>query len=105
MVGSYFAAGWGFVISATFTVAIVEREPLLAGQGALAWALVGLAAMPAVFVWDRVARRLGDTRALLMAFGLQTLSVVLPAMSGSLAAAMAGAVGYGATFIAILAAA
>ena len=33
---SYFAAGWGFVISATFTVAIVEREPALAGQGALA---------------------------------------------------------------------
>ena len=102
MVASYFAAGWGFVISATFTVAIVEREPLLAGQGALAWALVGLAAMPAVFVWDRVARRLGDTRALLLAFGLQTLSVVLPAMSGSLVAAMAGAVGYGATFIGIV---
>jgi MFS family permease len=37
-----------------------------------------------------------------MAFGLQTLSVVLPAMSGSLAAAMAGAVGYGATFIGIV---
>ena len=102
MVGSYFAAGWGFVISATFTVAIVEREPLLAGQGALAWALVGLAAMPAVFVWDRVARRVGDTRALLLAFGLQTLSVILPAISGSLLAASAGAVGYGATFIGIV---
>lgn len=102
MAGSYFAAGWGFVISATFTVAIVEREPALAGQGPLAWALVGLAAMPAVFLWDRVARRLGDTRALLLAFGLQTLSVILPALSGSLAAALLGAVGYGATFIGIV---
>jgi MFS family permease len=102
MAGSYFAAGWGFVISATFTVAIVEREPALAGQGALAWALVGLAAMPAVFVWDKVARRLGDTRALLLAFGLQTAAVVLPAVSGSLAAALLGAVGYGATFIGIV---
>jgi MFS family permease len=72
MIGSYFAAGWGFVISATFTVAIIEREPGLAGQGAWAWALVGLAAMPAVFVWDRVARKLF------------------------------GAVGYGATFIGIV---
>lgn len=99
---SYFAAGWGFVISATFTVTIVEREPALAGQGALAWALVGLAAMPAVFMWDRVARRLGDIRALLLAFGLQTVSIVLPALSGSLAAALAGAVGYGATFIGIV---
>jgi MFS family permease len=102
MAGSYFAAGWGFVISATFTVAIVEREPALAGQGALAWALVGLAAMPAVFVWDQVARRWGDTRALLLAFGLQTAAVVLPAVSGSLAAALLGAVGYGATFIGIV---
>ena len=102
MVTSYFAAGWGFVISATFTVAIVERQPALAGQGALAWALVGLAAMPAVFLWDRVARRLGDTRALLLAFGLQTLSVILPAVSNELWAALGGALGYGATFIGIV---
>ena len=102
MLASYFAAGWGFVISATFTVAIVEREPALAGQGALAWAMVGMAAMPAVFLWDRVARRWGDKQALLMAFGLQTLSVVLPAVSGSLWAALAGALGYGATFIGIV---
>jgi MFS family permease len=99
---SYFAAGWGFVISATFTVAIVEREPALAGQGALAWALVGLAAMPAVFLWDRVARKVGDIRALLLAFGLQTVSIVLPALSGSLTAALIGALGYGATFIGIV---
>ncbi len=99
---SYFAAGWGFVISATFTVAIVEREPALAGQGAFVWALVGLAAMPAVFLWDRVARRWGDIPALLLAFGLQTVSIVLPALSGSLTAALAGAIGYGATFIGIV---
>jgi MFS family permease len=102
MLLSYFAAGWGFVISATFTVAIVEREPLLAGQGPLAWAMVGVAAMPAVFVWDLVARRLGDKSALLLAFGLQILSVILPAASGALWAALAGALGYGATFIGIV---
>jgi len=102
MAGSYFAAGWGFVISATFTVAIVEREPALAGQGAFMWALVGIAAMPAVALWDRVARRLGEQRALLLAFGLQTLAVIAPALSGSLGAALLGAVGYGATFIGIV---
>ena len=102
MLTSYFAAGWGFVISATFTVAIVEREPALAGLGPLAWALVGFAAMPAVFIWDLVARRVGDKQALLLAFGLQTVSVILPAMSSALWAALAGAVGYGATFIGIV---
>jgi predicted MFS family arabinose efflux permease len=102
MLVSYFSAGWGFVISATFTVAIVEREPLLAGQGHLAWAMVGLAAMPAVFIWDRIARLVGDKQALLIAFGLQTLSVLMPAASGSMFAAMVGAIGYGATFIGIV---
>ena len=102
MLASYFAAGWGFVISATFTVAIVEREPALAGQGPWAWALVGLAATPAVFVWDRIARSLGDIRALMLAFVLQILAVMLPAASGALWAALAGAVGYGATFIGIV---
>ena len=102
MIASYFCAGWGFVISATFTVAIVERQPLLVGQGPWAWLLVGLAATPAVFLWDRVARRLGEVQALLIAFGLQIVSVMLPALSGSLAAALAGALLYGATFIGIV---
>ena len=102
MVACYFAAGWGFVISATFTVAIVERAPALAGQGPLAWLMVGLAAMPAVALWDRVARRVGEKRALLMAFALQTAAVLAPALSGSLSAALLGAVGYGATFIGIV---
>jgi len=102
LLSSYFAAGWGFVISATFTVTIVEREPALAGQGPWVWALVGLAATPAVFLWDRVARALGDIRALMLAFGLQAISVMLPALSASLGMALLGAFGYGATFIGIV---
>lgn len=102
MVAAYFCAGWGFVINATFTVAIVEKQPLLAGQGPWAWLLVGLAATPAVFLWDRVARRTGDVGALLIAFGLQIVGVLLPALADGLAAALLGALLYGATFIGIV---
>lgn len=102
MTAIYFCGGWGFVISATFTVTIVERQPLLAGQGPWAWLLVGLAAMPAVFLWDRVARRVGELQALLIAFALQYVSVLVPAASDSLAAALSGALLYGATFIGIV---
>lgn len=102
MVAVYFCAGWGFVISATFTVAIVERQPLLAGQGPWAWLLVGLASTPAVFLWDKVARRLGELPALLLAFGLQVVSVLLPVLMDGLAAALAGALLYGATFTGIV---
>ena len=102
LLASYFAAGWGFVISATFIVAMVEREPALAGLGPWAWAMVGLAAMPAVFLWDRVARRWGERQALMMAFGLQIVSVVLPALSTAVWAELSGALIYGATFIALV---
>ena len=102
MLAIYFCAGWGFVIDATFTVAIVERQPSLAGQGPWVWLLVGLTATPAVFLWDRVARRSGELPALLIAFGLQALSMLLPALSDSLAAAIAGALLYGATFLGIV---
>ena len=99
---AYFCAGWGFVINATFTVAIVEKQPLLAGQGPWAWLLVGLAATPAVFVWDRIARRFGDVGALLIAFGVQIVGVLLPALAHGLLAALVGALLYGATFIGIV---
>jgi predicted MFS family arabinose efflux permease len=99
---AYFAAGWGFVISATFTVAIVERQPSLSGEGSLAWALVGCAAVPAVFIWDRIARKIGDLKALIIAFFLQATAVILPAVSDSLFAALLSAIGYGATFIGIV---
>jgi MFS family permease len=55
-----------------------------------------------VFIWDRVARRWGDTRALLLAFGLQTCAIVLPALSNAWGVVLLGAVGYGATFIGIV---
>ena len=102
MVAAYFCAGWGFVINATFTVAIVEKQPLLAGQGPWAWLLVGLSATPAVFVWDRIARRTGDVGALLIAFGVQIFAVLLPVLASGLVAALAGALLYGATFIGIV---
>ena len=102
MVAAYFCAGWGFVINATFTVAIVEKQPLLAGQGPWAWLLVGLAATPAVFVWDRIARVCGDLGALLIAYGVQIVGVLLPVLAHGLAAALAGALLYGATFIGIV---
>ncbi|MDR7299163.1 putative MFS family arabinose efflux permease [Pelomonas aquatica] len=102
MVAAYFCAGWGFVINATFTAAIVEKQPLLAGQGPWAWLLVGLAATPAVFVWDRIARRTGDVQALLIAFAVQIVGVLLPAVADGLAAALLGALLYGATFIGIV---
>jgi predicted MFS family arabinose efflux permease len=99
MLAAYFCAGYGYVISATFIVAIVEREPLLAGAGNWTFALVGLAAAPTVMLWDLVARRIGYLGALITAMALQVVGIVLPALTSSLAGVLLSAVLYGGTFL------
>jgi predicted MFS family arabinose efflux permease len=99
---AYLCAGFGYAINATFTVLITEQQPALGGQGGLMWLLVGLAAAPAPMLWDRVARRLGYVRTLQAAYVLQIGGILLPVLSGSLAAAIASALLFGSTFIGIV---
>lgn len=99
MLAAYFCAGYGYVVSATFIVAIVEHEPLLAGSGNWAFALVGLAAAPAVILWDLVARRVGYLVALMAAMLLQMVGIVLPAITADLGIVLFSAVLYGGTFM------
>lgn len=100
--GAYVCAGFGYVINATFTVVITEQQPVLAGTGDLMWLLVGLAAIPAPILWDRMARGWGYLRTLQIAFVLQIIGILLPVVSGSLVAAIASALLFGATFIGIV---
>ncbi len=95
---SYFCAGVGYVVSATFIVAIVDHLPGLRGQGTLVFLVLGLAAAPACIVWDLIARRIGELNALILAAVLQIAGIVLPVLGG-LAAALCGAILFGATFI------
>lgn len=99
MLAAYFCAGYGYVVSATFIVAIVEHEPLLAGAGNWTFALVGLAAAPAVILWDLVARRFGYLAALMAAMLLQAVGIVLPALTTDLGVVLFSAVLYGGTFL------
>ncbi len=72
---------------------------LLAGAGNWTFALVGLAAAPAVMVWDLLARRIGYLAALIAAMALQVVGIVLPALTDSLAGLLLSAVLYGGTFL------
>tara|TARA_R110001599_G_scaffold42551_15_gene128193 strand:- start:7225 stop:8502 length:1278 start_codon:yes stop_codon:yes gene_type:complete len=96
---AYFCAGIGYVVSATFIVAIVEQLPGLSGRGNLAFLLLGIGAAPACIIWDLVARRFGDLNALIAAALLQVLGILLPVLHHSLWTALMGAWLFGATFI------
>lgn len=99
---SYFCAGVGFVVSATFVVAAAAQVPELAHLGPYMWIIVGIAAIPATLAWDRLARRIGDVPTLLIAYALQVVSIVLPVVSTHPAAALLGALLFGATFMGIV---
>ena len=95
---AYFCAGFGYVVSATFIVAIVDHLPGLAGRGTLVFLALGVAAAPACINWDFIARRTGDLNALVLAAVLQIVGILLP-LGGGLAMAIAGALLFGGTFI------
>ncbi|RCW68677.1 YbfB/YjiJ family MFS transporter [Pseudorhodoferax soli] len=99
---AYFCAGFGFAIGATFIVAILEKLPELEGQGGWVWVCVGMAAVPSTFLWDRIAKRIGSARALLLAYGLQAIAMVLPIISHHLSMNLASAVLFGGTFAGIV---
>jgi predicted MFS family arabinose efflux permease len=83
-------------------VAILEQTPAFRGHGSAVWVLVGLAAVPSTFAWDRIAARIGLIRALMLAFALQAASFVLPLLDSGLAAGLGSALLFGLTFAGIV---
>ncbi len=102
MIAAYFCAGVGYVVSATFIVAILEHMPALAGRGDWIWVILGLTAVPSCVVWDKISHRLGETRALIMSYSIMLLSIIIPAISNSLWLNVVGAILFGGTFAGVV---
>jgi predicted MFS family arabinose efflux permease len=91
LIGAYGLFGFGYVVTATFLVAIVRGTPAARGIEPLVWLVVGVTAVPSVALWSRVGARFG----LRQAFGLACLveavgvaaSVSWPSATGALIAA------------------
>lgn len=102
MIAAYSCAGVGYVISATFIVAILENMPELRGKGDWIWVILGIAAVPSCIVWDKISTRIGEVKALILSYGLLLLSIVIPAASSTLSLNIVGALLFGATFAGIV---
>jgi len=99
---AYFCAGFGYVVTATFIVAIVNAIPALADKGGWVFLVIGLVAAPSSLLWDLIARKVGDVNALIMAGAIEVIGIITPTFGWGLAGAMISAVLYGATAIAIV---
>ena len=102
LMAAYFCTGLGYVVTATFIVAIVDALPGLSGSGAWVFLVLGLAAGPSCILWDFIARRSGEINALVIASALMIFGILLPVLGGGYAGAMAGAMLFGATCMGIV---
>lgn len=59
MIVAYGLFGFGYVITATFLVAIVRDNPAIREIEPWIWSIVGLAALPSVTFWGWLGRRIG----------------------------------------------
>lgn len=102
LTAAYFCVGMGYIVSGTFLVAIVQANIASSTAGLTTWIVVGVAAAGSTMVWPVLATRGGELRALVVAYGVQALGILLPAWSPDLVGAYVGALLFGGTFMGIV---
>jgi predicted MFS family arabinose efflux permease len=99
---AYGLFGFGYVITATFLIAIVREQPTLRPFEPIAWLAVGLAAAPSVLIWVTVGRRIGLQRAYAVSCAVEAVGVLCSLWSAT-AGILLAAVLLGGTFVGITA--
>ncbi|MCJ2069477.1 YbfB/YjiJ family MFS transporter [Methylobacterium sp. J-030] len=101
LVVAYGLFGFGYVITATFVVAIVRTAPHLAAAEAYVWLCVGLAAAPSVALWGRVERRLGFRTSFALACLVEASGVLVSVLTAQVPGLLYAALALGGTFVAL----
>ena len=103
LVAAYGLFGFGYVITATFIVAIVRDSPEIRSFEPFVWLVVGLAAVPSVAAWAMLGRRYGVIRAFAVACVVEAIGVVSSVVWISIPGVLIAAVFLGGTFMGLTA--
>jgi MFS family permease len=95
--------GFGYVVTATFLVAAMHTAPWAPYAGLMAWAVVGLTAIPSTALWSWLGRRHGPLQAYSAASIVAALGVASGGLWPGLAGALLAAVLFGGTFMGLTA--
>lgn len=98
---AYGFEGFGYIITGTFLVTIVERITFSSFYASCSWIIVGIAVIPSSYIWSNIAQKYGTTRALISAYLLQIISVLSPILLPNVFGAFLSAFLLGATFVGI----
>ena len=103
LVIAYFFEGLGYIVTATFIVAIVASTPGLEAYAAYSWVAVGLAAVPSTVLWPLLSRRIGNKKALMAAYLVQASGIFVSMHADSVTEVMFASITFGGTFLGIVA--
>jgi predicted MFS family arabinose efflux permease len=100
---SYTLFGFGYVITATFIVAIVRESTVLRPLEPVIWMVVGLAGIPSVWAWTALSGRIGLFRAYALACLTEATGVAASVVATNIPLVIVAAILLGGTFMAITA--
>jgi predicted MFS family arabinose efflux permease len=103
LVVAYGLFGFGYVITATFLVAIVRGSATLRPLEPVVWIVFGLAAVPSVAVWVRVSQAVGLSRGYALACLVEAVGVAVSVAWRSMAGIFLASVLVGGTFMGLTA--
>lgn len=103
IVVAYGLFGFGYIVTATFLVAIVRQGEAGRLFESVVWLVTGLAILPSVWLWSLVARWRGLSFAFAAASLVEAAGVVASVLVGGHAGPLIGGVLLGGTFMAVTA--
>ena len=103
LLAAYGLFGFGYVITATFIVAIVRGSAEIAALEPYIWAMFGLSAVPSVALWTWLGRKWGTCRAFAVASAVEAAGVAAGAVWLSAIGIVLSSVFVGGTFMGLTA--
>ncbi|QKC91544.1 MULTISPECIES: YbfB/YjiJ family MFS transporter [unclassified Mesorhizobium] len=100
---AYGLFGFGYVVTATFLVAIVRQGGGSRVFEAMVWLVAGLAGFPSTWLWQKIAARIGLYAAYALACFTEVIGVTASVALGGYSGPLLGGLLLGGTFIAITA--
>jgi len=99
LAAAYSLFGFGYIITATFIVALVRGSPEIAAVEPYVWVVVGLSAAPSVALWTGLGARLGIRRTFAITAFVEAVGVAVSAVWVTSATVIVAALLLGGTFM------